>query len=291
MKVFLWMIVSTIFVSPAYSQTIKAEGVYEVPTHDPLLKPYASLKLLDASLTFLNEEKTKAIVRYVLPLELTGRRISVVMKGEKDPLSNLIHFKGPKGSSTCAAGWGNLQCTIAFRKEALAIDIEQVKAFLTTKYLQGRRSLDGLNEPTHDLPAIEDPFTFSPEEVDFNHSVGVAEQFMGEAIGFIRALPESSQTRASALSLAEGERTWVKSPFEGGNWFRISGQGKLQVEMAGLSDDAKVKITDRFGRKVEGFENPHYGRVVFPVESKGDYTLYVEVLSSSAFSLEVLDAD
>jgi hypothetical protein len=70
--------------STAYGLEIHMNsGVYEVPTQNPALKPFATLRLKEASIAFLDEEKNSAEVTYALPLELTGRLTLVELNGRK----------------------------------------------------------------------------------------------------------------------------------------------------------------------------------------------------------------
>ena len=110
----------------AFSQVLMSEGMYEVPMADPLLKPFATLRLEQASLKLLDQEKNNGVVTYVLPRELTGRKVTVELKGTKTPGSKIISFKGDEAESTCAGGWANLQCNIAFDIAKLAIDERQL---------------------------------------------------------------------------------------------------------------------------------------------------------------------
>lgn len=241
--------ITAIHTSIASAEIKLTQGVYEVPTTDPLLKPFATLKLVEASIEFLDQEKNNALVTYVLPPELAGKELPVQLYGSKTPGSKIIDFKGRQAESSCAGGWSNLQCNIAFKPETLNINTAQVDDYLRKKYKISQSFPSPFNS--------EDDFEiatgiFSPSQLDYISASEVAKQFSNEAIGLIKATKPIGKNRESAYDLIGRSFRITKAESSSQErWFRVQGTGSYTVTLDQNGTHPRLGMYGRFGRLIE----------------------------------------
>jgi hypothetical protein len=283
------ILISLIFVSLGLSastayglETQMNSGVYEVPTQDPALKPFATLKLKEASIAFLDEEKNTAIVHYVLPLELTGHPTVVELDGRKTPGSKIITFEGPEAESTCAGTWANLQCNIAFRVDRLNIDSRRVDQFLRGKY--------GIDE---DFPSAFDKSAdmdlaigsatgnFTQAQNSYLAASEVAKQFANEAIGFIKAVKTEGENLAAAIDLFPGDRLDFKKSKVGERWIRVHGFGSSTLTIEHPLGPVPMSMHGPYGRLIDEVESMQNAKSQIVFDDSLKFTIYLRIDDSN----------
>ncbi|MBX3039619.1 MAG: hypothetical protein KF789_02785 [Bdellovibrionaceae bacterium] len=93
---------------------------YTVPTDNPRLSPYANFEMSDVQVERWNGSLR---ISYILPIELTGEAVTIVLDG-KDSAGELLSLKGEFGKATCVGS----SCEVDYKH--LPINREAVVARL-----------------------------------------------------------------------------------------------------------------------------------------------------------------